>query len=540
MFFSGTLQHSPYTSSNDSQSPVSQPRSSPSSRRSHFSSASNSSSFVASLPTAYSTFSMSTASPARKRARNLSERDADASLPWECNLAYAVVHTSDCSTCRAFKAHVSDAKSSSNTIHRALEDRDKKLDVYFSDGVEEGRRHQRAEDDARIHELEAARVDAQVLVTRLRAEARETITQLGQAQSQLRLAQAECDALRKRVQELLTMPIHFAPPSKPDSGSRLAETEHRPTPHLPQRPTSEVIASSSHHSARMPKTLRQLQLLMSKAHQPGNEESLARVKILCTDAHQTPRDRKTDMQRYILANWRNPDPVGTSSSSFKPPLLLGPNHSVQAHGPPNMSDPTEIWHAYLTVHPGSWPRGVRREADGAPHFDDLKASRTVARLRPALGPDGDATMRNEWMTCAVGMFAAPGMYADLLRREGLVVAPSNMAARGAANVSGMDMIRAEDVARHFAEAGITVIEAERELEPWAREYQAAVVHPNNKNNNGDGRQHQRSSTSKGTGNNHTRAQSSSHHKTNNAPLHSRTKGPLRSYDREQEERFGWR
>ncbi|KAF7295272.1 hypothetical protein MIND_01066300 [Mycena indigotica] len=524
MFLSSRAQrHSPYTSSNDSRSPISQPRSSPSSRRSSgFSSAS--SSFVASLPTAYSTYSVSAESPTLKRARNFSEREDHVSSDWECDLAYAVVHASDCTTCRAYKAHVSDAKKLSSNIQRALQDRDKQLDTYFADGVEEGRRAQQVQDQDRIHELEGAKSDATALVARLRAEIRDSSAQQNQLQSQLRLAQTECEALRKRVQELLlAMPTENANSlSKPESGSRFAkpEPELLAQHSLPPRPEVYPPHAPFHHPIRMPKTLRQLQLLMSKAHQPGNEDTLTRIKVLCTEAHNTPRERKTEMQRYILANWRNPEPATAPSSSYghsQPPLLLGPHHSVQPHvNNPRADDPTEVWHAYLTVHQGSWPRGVRREADGSPHFDDLKASRTVARLRPT---GGDSSFRNEWMSCVVGMFATPGMYADLLRREGLVVAPGHMAVRRPYSASNGETIRVEDVVRHFADAGVTVVDAEREIEAWAREYQAAIIYPNDAK-----------SRSKPNNPQH-------HHKTSTTLPYSRG---TRSYDREQEERFGWR
>ncbi|KAF7311590.1 hypothetical protein MKEN_01061700 [Mycena kentingensis (nom. inval.)] len=554
------------TSSNDSssyQSPVSQPRSSPSSRHSGFDS--ESSSFVASLPSAYSVYSISTAtaSPGRtlKRPRPL-ESEATAALHWECDLAYAVVHTSDCPTCRTYKSHVSDAKTSpdqSASLEQAIAQRDKQLDVFYNDGVAQGladgRRRQFSEDQARIHELEAAKVDAAALVARLRAEAREATSQLAHVQSQLRDSQAETDALRKRVAELLLterVPVASPPTLKMDA-SRHWRPEDDPVPRpallLPPRPDIVAGAALSTNSNRMPKTLRQLQLLMSKAHQPGNEDALARVKILCTDAHNTPREHKTDMQRYILANWRNPDaPQGHTSSSYYPhhhssSLHLGPNHSIgstHGHGPnnPRADDPVEVWHAYLSVHQSSWPRGVRREADGSPRFDDLKASRTVARLRPTVGSDGDSNLRNEWVSVAVGMFAAPGMYRDLLRREGLVPAPGNLAVRRPYRVpeGGGAGIRIEEVVKHFAEAGVTVEEAEMELEPWAREYQAAASYPNN---NDSKHSHQRSNNSKSNGRGPPPSSSSSHHRSSSSS-YSRSKGSSRAYNRGEEERFGWR
>jgi hypothetical protein len=353
--------------------------------------------------------------------------------------------------------------------------------------------------------------------------------------TQLRLAQSESDVLRKRlefhtkeklekvegvrdgleVERMLldphedidgNSPSHFpaipdAPPPLPDVSSApliLPQISNEPPDvfsnfskaetlprgiNLPPRPTVEVIASSgaldfrptptfsSIHTSRAPKTLRQLQYLMNKAHQPGNEECLAKVKMLCAEAHQTPREEKTELQRYILANWRNPELAAPSASPPPAPLLLPdqPLLPPRANNP-RMDDPVEVWHSYLTTHRGSWPRGVRRQANGSPHMGDLKASRTVARLRPAIGENGDTSARSEFMACAAQLFASPGMYQDLLRRNALPVAPvASYKPYRATQFS----ITAAEVVRHFAASGVSVAEAVAELEPWAQEYQAA-------------------------------------------------------------------
>lgn len=221
---------------------------------------------------------------------------------------------------------------------------------------------------------------------------------------------------------------------------------------------------------------------MHRAHQPGNEDALAKIKMLCAEAHQTPREEKTELQRYILHNWRNPN-IDSNASSHSvspppppPPPLLLPNQALlppKANNP-RMEDPVEVWAAFLTTHKGSWPRGVRRAADGTPHLGDLRASRTVARLRPAIGATGSTTARTEFMACAAQLFASPGMYAYLLRRDGLTVAPVvSYRQHHAAQFS----VTAPEVARHFAACGISVAEAEAELEPWAQEYQVALPFP---------------------------------------------------------------
>ncbi|KAJ6541987.1 hypothetical protein DFH09DRAFT_929198 [Mycena vulgaris] len=453
--------------------------------------------------------------------------------PWECDPTYGIVHPSGCSICRPYMSHISEAKEAHSTsIDRAFSDLDNQLDTYFFDGVAEGRRRQRADDQERLGELERSRNEAVATASRLRTESHETAQQLALVKNQLRRATLNLDTSSwdgLEVERMLldpretekNSPAHFhtvfaVPPClpKPESSSGPVSSFTVPVPKpwalpksedssgsstapapssftvpipksqalaasLPARPTVEVIASSgapdlratpaafsSLHQGRAPKTLRQLQYLMNKAHQPGNDEALAKVKMLCAEAHQTPREEKTDLQRYILANWRNPDLGGAFGdvSALLPPRANNPR----------MEDPVEVWHAYLTTHQGSWPRGVRRMADGSPHLGDLRASRTVARLRPAIGDKGDTTARTEFMACAAQLFASPGMYQDLLRRYELTVAPMlSYRPHRATQFS----ISAAEVARHFAAAGVSVAEAVAELEPWAQEYQAAVVFP---------------------------------------------------------------
>ncbi|KAJ7748774.1 hypothetical protein DFH07DRAFT_775591 [Mycena maculata] len=487
-------------------------------------------------------------SSSRKRSRGASQQDD--LPPWECDPKYGIVHSEECSICRPYMSHIKEAKASRSTsIQRAFKDLDNQLDTYFLDGVAEGRRRQLADDKDRLRDLERFRNESIATTSRLRSEVHETGQQLSRVKEQLRLAESECDALRKRlesfsndkldisqVERMLldprdtedveqTAPSHchavsaVPPPisQTPEVSSGLstisqipipASTVHIPIPApkpevlahsisnstLPPRPTVEVIASSGAASLRTapcfslsamqtsrgPQTVRQLQYLMNKAHQPGNDEALAKVKLLCAEAHQTRREEKTEMQRYVLANWRNPEPPSSASASISvsppPAPLLLPNQALlppRANNP-RMEDSVEVWHAYLTTHQGSWPRGVRHQADGSPHLSDLKASRTVARLRPSIGPSGDTAARTEFMACAVQLFASPGMYRDLLRRNALSVAPVvEYKPYRATHFS----ITATEVARHFAGSGVSVEEAVAELEPWAQEYQAAVVFP---------------------------------------------------------------
>jgi len=85
-----------------------------------------------------------------------------------------------------------------------------------------------------------------------------------------------------------------------------------------QNPARLVPAQAAHSpSFTLPMpiecNLQQLQSLMAAAHKLGNEQAFARIKAFCAEAHATPRDQKTDLQRYLLTNWRNPLKVRAGS-----------------------------------------------------------------------------------------------------------------------------------------------------------------------------------------------------------------------------------
>ena len=64
-------------------------------------------------------------------------------------------------------------------------------------------------------------------------------------------------------------------------------------------------------------TLAHLGALMKAAHS-GDESALTRVRALCATAHQTPRDQRTELQRFALTNWRN-RPRSASDPPQPPP-----------------------------------------------------------------------------------------------------------------------------------------------------------------------------------------------------------------------------
>lgn len=522
----------------------------------------------------------------RKRPRQTTESPKESpGTTWVCHTMYDLVHLSGCSICQAYMAHV-DESDRHPSFQKAIQERDRKNDAFFFDGVSEGRRRQRDDDEYAFEDRErykAERNEALEIISRFQAESHDTREELRTVTEQLCMAQADCERLRQRVsilnsqkqdlanelQQVLKMEVHLqqltksdepmlldygettpqiSPPQltstdlssnveeplKPDTASLSRPTPTSPTtyasiasspPHnpassaiiqrishnLPPRPPGPVPAHTpvdlrasaaqsptstspiSPTSARVLKNLRQLQSLMAAAHKPGNERALARIKALCGEAHATPRDQKTDLQRYLLLNWRNPTPSSSNGTSSPPAALHGPptapaamldrSRSTSNAGPggssgyshavknnPRIDDPVEVWYEYLCMYPSCCPRGVRRDALNRPHLSDLRASRIVARLRPELshGNNLHLAVRADFMTRVVSLFSVPGAYAEKIKADGLVVAPVAMYKTYRVNVGGT--VREEDVARHFAQCGVTASVAENELEPWAMYY----------------------------------------------------------------------
>jgi hypothetical protein len=72
------------------------------------------------------------------------------------------------------------------------------------------------------------------------------------------------------------------------------------------------------------------------------------------------------------------------------------------------------------------------------------------------------------MTRVVAVFSVPGAYAEKIKAEGLVVSPLVIYRAFRTDVNGS--VSEEDVVRHFAQCGVTVEVAEKELESWAKCY----------------------------------------------------------------------
>ena len=228
--------------------------------------------------------------------------------------------------------------------------------------------------------------------------------------------------------------------------------------------SSTGLASSPWHAAgrviKTPKTIKQVDTLLKDANKPGNIEHYKKVKELCAEAHAAA-DMRTNLQKYLLVKWRTPEWVkGTQGHSGNTLPVTPPLNPLR-------DDPPEKWVEYYAIFPASLPSGVRMDADGKPRLSDMRASRTMARLRPEMMVDGPTTAqaRLQFKETAIYLFSDAQRYRQLTR-NGEDIAPQ---AAYEPFVGSLDSITTENVAQHFAACGISVKAACDEMEPWARE-----------------------------------------------------------------------
>ncbi|RDB21600.1 hypothetical protein Hypma_011205 [Hypsizygus marmoreus] len=116
------------------------------------------------------------------------------------------------------------------------------------------------------------------------------------------------------------------PPSRPQTTDPTATTflqatasyggadylANDPTPSIcqdePPPPVSVSATGSNSITADpiSPESIEQLKIWMEEGRTPGNTEALARVKALCTRAQLTPSSQRTELQRYLLSEWKGP------------------------------------------------------------------------------------------------------------------------------------------------------------------------------------------------------------------------------------------
>jgi hypothetical protein len=413
--------------------------------------------------------------------------------PWEFLDDYGIVHPSGCDVCSAYMKHVADASYSPHqpAFQIAFQDRKRAREDVFNKGVSEGARRQKEEERDLRDDTERFRLE--------RNQAREELVAL---RTQLESTRAECETLHQRLDQTPPPAVTPPEPSLPDApspppelpSSRFPQHMSPPmaTPASPQAQLPDCVAARSFAAVlsagsnddepplieehlpshpwqsalpqpnkppKLPKSIKQIQSLIKAAHQPGNQQALTKVKALCSEAHRTPREQKTEVQRYLLSTWRTPD--WEHPTSF--PRLPAPLNN------PRLEDSVESWVAYYASNPSSCPKGIRRDADGRPFTTDMRASRTVARLRPVVLPNDHESRdaRQKFMAVVTELFSEPGGYENILRRGAFSVSPQ---INYVPYVGSADALTKESIARHFALCGVTIPIADNELGPWAREY----------------------------------------------------------------------
>ncbi|KAH7884558.1 hypothetical protein F5I97DRAFT_1937973 [Phlebopus sp. FC_14] len=439
--------------------------------------------------------------------------------PWEFLEDYGIVHPSGCDVCTSYMKHVADASYSSHqpAFQIAFQDRKRAREDVYNKGVLEGIRRQKEDERELVNDIERYRFE--------RNQAREELFTL---RAQLESTRAECERLQEKlmqenapVVEAASVETPPAPTTQPEP-PRPADAPHidtlvdppsateffsslfpqhvsppmttpaSPQAQLPdcvaarsfaavlsagQPPNDEespvqtiadeqhstqgwqLVAPQTHKITKPAKSIKQVQSLIKAAHQPGNYQALTKVKALCSEAHRTPREQKTEVQRFLLSTWRTPDWEHPTSV---PKLPIPMNN-------PRLEDPVECWVAYYTANPSSCPKGIRRDTDGRPFMTDMRASRTVARLRPVVHPNDPESReaRQKFMTVVTELFSEPGGYENILRRGAFSVSPH---IGFAPYVGTAESVTEDSVARHFAACGVTITVADNEVGPWAREY----------------------------------------------------------------------
>ncbi|KAK2460934.1 hypothetical protein APHAL10511_007404 [Amanita phalloides] len=337
---------------------------------------------------------------------------------WYYSADLGFVHTEPCTTCKNYVAHIS------HSDHKPLEW------AVLSQQCER---------------LRSERNYLNSLSMKLKTELRLLQDEHSLAKDSLTHYQEECTTLRieidsqKHLNDLV------------DEGNAGRTQDNR-------APSPEA-GNGRRTSPRAPKNIAQLQSLMTAAHEPRNIRALTKIKALCAEAHSTPRELKTPLQQYLLIHWRNPETAGNGDGATQPHNKTNPRRN----------DPVEIWYDYLCTHQSSWPRGVRHDANGKPFLPDLKASRTVAQLRP---PDvvtagaSAAMLRFDFMSNLTDLLDQQGLYQTILDQYNISVSSSV----SLGPYSGPFPISAQSLVRHLAECGITVQLVQEELEPWAHNY----------------------------------------------------------------------
>lgn len=208
------------------------------------------------------------------------------------------------------------------------------------------------------------------------------------------------------------------------------------------------------------KSPKDAEMLMKAARKPGNLKALNAVKWELRKAHAVAKDHRTPADNRLIAEWRTAE--WDDGSHALREVVLKTAMPIS----PVTDAPIEEWvkfYGAMSTH--QFPPSVRRDEQGLPLRSDVKALRTVARLRP------EKTIPNSPNTgyfkpVVVRLFSVHGAYHESILRQGLHVASP---AKYTPYVGSLaDGVTGDDIACHFAACGVTVEDAENDLGPWAR------------------------------------------------------------------------
>jgi hypothetical protein len=205
------------------------------------------------------------------------------------------------------------------------------------------------------------------------------------------------------------------------------------------------------------KNLKEMNILIRAARQPDNWPALKKVRWLLREAQATAKNDRTSVQNHLLQEWRSVE-WDDGSHVIRNPRVQRPR-AIN----PRKEDSPEVWLAYFVARPETLPPGVRRDDLQVPLLSDVKAFRTVCRLRP---DEESSETRNRFKPAVARLFSVHGAYQESLMRGGI-----NIVAQVTYRpYDGPSDVTLDDVASHFASCGITYAMADIELGPWAREY----------------------------------------------------------------------
>jgi len=213
------------------------------------------------------------------------------------------------------------------------------------------------------------------------------------------------------------------------------------------------------------KNLKEMNMLIRAARESGNWAALTKVKRLLREAHATAKGERTSVQNHLIEKWRTVE----WDDGSRPP-----RHSRAPKRPrdPHKEDPPEVWQAYYAACPELLipSLGIRRDDEGVPLLSDVKAVRTVSRLKPEKALSTPEALKN-FKTAVARLFLVHGAYQESLMRLGVTVA--DQVTYGP--YDGPPDATFDDVASHFAACGITYVMADIEMGPWAREYLSVLL-----------------------------------------------------------------